>query len=57
MSVLRGTFRLSVAVAVIAVLASPALAKNFRWICTYPVAEPGPRSSSNRPASRSWRRS
>jgi hypothetical protein len=26
-----------VVVAVMAVLASPALAKNFRWICTYPV--------------------
>ena len=37
MSVLRGTFRLSVVVAAMAVLASPAFAKNFRWICTYPV--------------------
>jgi hypothetical protein len=36
MSVLRGTFRLSVAVAAMAVLASPVLAKNVRWQCVYP---------------------
>jgi hypothetical protein len=36
MSVLRGTLRLSVMVAFVA-LSSPALAKNFRWICTYPI--------------------
>lgn len=33
MSVLR----VSVVVAALAVLSSPALAKNYRWICTYPV--------------------
>lgn len=35
MSVLLGTFRLSVVVAAMAVLASPALAKTVRWECNY----------------------